>query len=172
MKCTTRQAMMELESIIMVDMKKDKYGKYVRSVLQRLPVLLIGNPGEGKTTIVNEAAKKLGIGLVTYSMTHLTRQGLVGLPEICSFSAGGEEMKDTRYTLSEVLGAVYREVEKGHKEGILLLDEANCAPETIQPSLLAFLQSKVLGNSALPEGWLIVLCGNPPRSIYNRNARK
>jgi hypothetical protein len=61
-------------------------------------------------------------------------------------------------------------VEKGEREGILLLDEFPCMSETVMPAMLAFLQTKNIGTHHLPEGWVIVLCGNPPE--YNRASRK
>ena len=71
--------------------------------------------------------------------------------------------------MSEVIAKVLEVVEAGHKEGILLLDEFPCMSETIMPAMLAFLQTKNIGTHHLPEGWVIVLCGNPPK--YNKSAR-
>ncbi len=171
MKFGIEQAKQELKNVISLELSKDAQGRYIRDHVQQLPVMLVGPAGAGKTQTVGNVARELGIGLISYSLTHLTRQSLLGLPEITCFTNEGREIKDTRYTLSEIIGSVMRAVAEGQKEGILLLDEANCASETIQPSLLSFFQTKVLGNTELPEGWILVLCGNPPKSIYNKNAR-
>jgi len=56
------------------------------------------------------------------------------------------------------------------KEGILFLDEINCVSETLAPSMLQFLQYKVFGRHAVPEGWVIVTAGNPPE--YNKSVRE
>lgn len=161
----------ELKNITTQYLQKDGDGNYKVDVWQRLPIFIQGPAGVGKTQIVGEVAQEKGIGFVSYSLVHHTRQSMMGLPVIRSFSYEGKEKKYTEYTLSEILGAVYKMKEKGAEEGILFLDEANCCPESIQPILLSFLQSKTLGNAKLPDGWIIVLCGNPPRSIYNKNAR-
>ena len=55
--------------------------KLIDSKLQR-PLFLIGPPGIGKTAIMTQVASELGIGLISYSMTHHTRQSALGLPKI------------------------------------------------------------------------------------------
>lgn len=171
MRYSIKTANKEIKNALKQYYQKDDNGKYILGPWNMLPIYLIGPAGIGKTKTVMDIAQELGLGFVSYSLVHHTRQTLMGLPIITTFPFDGKEYTDTEYTLSEVLGAVYKQVEQGHREGILLLDEANCCMETIQPILLSFLQTKVLGNSKLPEGWVILLCGNPPRSIYNQNAR-
>lgn len=80
-----------------------------------------------------------------------------------------DDCKYTEFTMSEIIASVMKECEKGHTEGILMLDEFNCVSETILPTMLAFLQTKNIGEYKLPEGWCIVLAGNPPES--NKSAR-
>lgn len=113
-----------------------------------------------------QIADELGIRYVSFSLTHHTRNSLLGLPVIKELEDGG---KYTSYTMSEVIAKVLEAVERGHKEGILLLDEFPCMSETIMPAMLAFLQTKNIGTHHLPEGWVIVLCGNP--SKYNKSAK-
>ena len=146
---------------------KDEKGNYVMQEKDRLPFYLEGMPGVGKTQIVKEIADDLGIGFVSFSLTHHTRNTVLGLPVIDTMENGD---KYTRYTMSEIIESVCEKVEKGQKEGILLLDEFPCMAESIIPVMLAFLQTKNIGRHTLPEGWVIVLCGNPPR--YNKSARK
>lgn len=73
--------------------------------------------------------------------------------------------------MSEIISSVYDVMsETGLKEGILFLDEVNCASETLTPSMLQFLQFKTFGKHKVPEGWIIVTAGNPVE--YNRNAKE
>lgn len=146
---------------------KNEAGEYVIDSANRLPFYLEGLPGVGKTQIVNQITKELEIGYVNFSITHHTRNSLLGLPVIKDLEDGG---KYTEFTISEIIAAVYREVEKGYEEGVLLLDEFSCISETILPTMLAFLQTKNIGQYALPKGWIVVLCGNPPE--YNKSARR
>ena len=59
---------------------KDDAGMYVIDPVHQRPVFLVGAPGIGKTAIMSQVARELGIGMVSYSMTHHTRQSALGLP--------------------------------------------------------------------------------------------
>lgn len=146
---------------------KDAEGRYVMNERNRQPIYLEGPPGIGKTEIVGQVCEELGIGYVSASLVHMTRNSLLGLPVIKELEDG---RKYTVYTIPEIIANVYMQVERGYKEGILLLDEFPCMSETIMPTMLAFLQTKNIGVHTLPEGWMIVLCGNPPE--YNRSAKQ
>ena len=145
---------------------KDKEGNYFMEEVNRLPFYLEGAPGIGKTQMVSQIAKELGIGFVSFSITHHSRNTVLGLPVISEVN----RQRYTEYTMSEIIAKVLEKYENGQKEGILLLDEFNCMSDTIMPVMLSFLQTKNIGSHTLPEGWVIVLCGNP--SSYNKSARK
>ena len=116
-----------------------------------------GPPGIGKTQIMEQIARECGIALVSYTITHHTRQSAVGLPFIVKKNYGEEEFSVTEYTMSEIISSVYDKMEKtGLKEGILFIDEINCVSETLAPMMLQFLQGKTFGNQKVPEGWVIV----------------
>ncbi|MBQ4044969.1 MAG: ATPase, partial [Lachnospiraceae bacterium] len=109
--------------------------------------------------------------LVSYSMTHHTRQSALGLPYIAEKNYGGHTFQVSEYTMSEIIASVYDVMEEtGKQEGILFLDEINCVSETLTPSMLQFLQFKTFGRHTLPDGWLVVTAGNPPE--YNRTVRE
>ena len=146
---------------------KDAEGNYVMKERNRLPLYLEGAPGIGKTELVEQVARELELGLVSFSLVHHTRNSLLGLPVIESLGSGE---KYTTYTMSEIVAKVREQVEAGYSEGILLLDEFPCMSETILPVMLAFLQTKNIGEYRLPEGWVIVLCGNPPK--FNKASRR
>lgn len=146
---------------------KDMEGNYVMKERNRIPLYLEGAPGIGKTEIVEQVARELELGFVSFSLVHHTRNSLLGLPVIETLPNGD---KYTKYTMSEIIAKVQEQVADGRKEGILLLDEFPCMSETIMPVMLAFLQTKNIGEHCLPEGWVIVLCGNQVQ--YNKSARK
>lgn len=149
---------------------KDEFGGYVISPERQRPVFLIGPPGIGKTAIMEQIAEELGVGLVSYSMTHHTRQSALGLPFIEKKIYGGVEYSVSEYTMSEIIASVYDFIEKtGLSEGILFLDEINCVSETLAPAMLQFLQYKTFGRHRVPEGWIVVTAGNPPE--YNASVR-
>lgn len=164
---TIREAKAEVKNAIRGYLFKDEQGNYVMQERNREPLYLEGPPGVGKTEIVAQICEELGIEYVSFSMVHHTRNSLLGLPVISDLPEGG---KYTSYTMSEVIAKVKECEEKGCKEGVLLLDEFNCMSDTIRPTMLSFLQTKNIGLHTLPEGWVIVLCGNPTE--YNRSASR
>ena len=150
---------------------KDELGNYEIPLNRQRPVFLVGAPGIGKTAIMEQIAEELGVILVSYSMTHHTRQSALGLPYIAQKDYRGEAYQVSEYTMSEIISSVYDAMEAtGLAEGILFLDEINCVSETLTPSMLQFLQYKTFGRHALPEGWIVVTAGNPPE--YNRTVRE
>ena len=151
-------------------LKKDEAGDYEIPEIRQRPVLLMGPPGIGKTQIMEQIARELGVGLVAYTITHHTRQSAIGLPFIREKEYSGQTYSVTEYTMSEIIASVYEKIEQtGNKEGILFIDEINCVSETLAPAMLQFLQCKTFGNHEIPKGWVIVAAGNPPE--YNKSVR-
>ena len=151
-------------------LQKDELGTYVIPPERQRPVLLIGPPGVGKTAVMRQIAEEMNINLVSYTITHHTRQSAIGLPFIARKSYGGEEHAVTEYTMSEIVASVYDQIERsGIREGILFLDEINCVSETLAPTMLQFLQYKMFGTHRVPEGFVLITAGNPPE--YNRSVR-
>jgi cytidylate kinase len=165
------EAKNEIKNTIKVYLQKNKYGEYAISRVRQRPVMLIGAPGLGKTAIMEQIAQEIGVGLVAYSITHHTRQSAIGLPFISEKRYGEKDYKITEYTMSEIIASVYDTMEKtGLKEGILFIDEINCASETLAPTMLQFLQYKQFGQHRVPDGWVIVAAGNPPE--YNKSVKE
>ncbi len=177
-----KRAKQEIKDTISAYLLKDAYGEYVIPQIRQRPVLLLGAPGIGKTQIMEQIARECGIALVSYTITHHTRQSAIGLPFVSKQEFGGREYTVTEYTMSEIVAAVYEKMEKtGLSEGILFIDEINCVSETLAPAMLQFLQCKTFGSlqflqcktfgsHEIPQGWIIVAAGNPPE--YNKSVRE
>ncbi len=171
MNMNIQEAKEEILRTVRAYREKDETGALLIPAEQQRPILLIGPPGIGKTAIMKQAAEACGIGLVSYTITHHTRQSAIGLPMISHHSFDGQDTAVTEYTMSEIVASVYEKIEKtGIREGILFLDEINCVSETLAPTMLQFLQYKTFGTHRVPEGWVVVTAGNQPQ--YNRSARK
>lgn len=166
-----KQAKEYIKSAVNIYLKKNEFGEYRVPVVRQRPIFLLGAPGIGKTAIMEQISQELGIGLVSYSMTHHTRQSALGLPFITQKQYGGREYNVSEYTMSEIIASIYDTMEaSGLREGILFLDEINCVSETLAPSMLQFLQYKIFGRHQVPEGWVIVTAGNPPE--FNKSVRE
>ena len=165
-----KQAKEQIKNAMTAYFTRDELGNYAIPIEKQRPVLLIGPPGIGKTAIMEQVAAELGVGLVSYSMTHHTRQSALGLPFITHQEFEGYEYQMSEYTMSEIIGSIYALMrETGVREGILFLDEINCVSETLAPCMLQFLQYKVFGQHRIPPGWIVVTAGNPPE--YNKSVR-
>ena len=165
-----KQAKKQIKQAVNAYRQKDEFGEYVIPVVRQRPIFLMGAPGIGKTAIMEQIAQELGIGLVTYSMTHHTRQSALGLPFIVHKTYRGEDYQVSEYTMSEIIASVYEQIEQFNlQEGILFLDEINCVSETLAPSMLQFLQYKIFGRHRVPDGWIVVTAGIPCLELPHRN---
>ena len=129
-----KEAKEQIKNAMTAYFTKDEFGNYAVPVEKQRPVFLMGPPGIGKTAIMEQIAQELDVCLVSYSMTHHTRQSALGLPFIEKKVFDGKEVQVSEYTMSEIIATVYETMEAtGKKEGILFLDEINCVSETLAP---------------------------------------
>ena len=164
------RAKQEIIHTVRAYLAKDGEGNYCIPSVHQRPVLLMGPPGIGKTAIMEQVAAECGIALVSYTITHHTRQSAIGLPYLTKRNYSGKELTITEYTMSEIIASVYDKMEETDlREGILFIDEINCVSETLAPTMLQLLQRKSFGSHFVPEGWIIVAAGNPPE--YNNSVR-
>ena len=77
-----REAKEEIKHTVQAYLLKDETGAYKIPVEKQRPVLLMGPPGIGKTAIMEQIAEEMQINLVSYTITHHTRQSAIGLPFI------------------------------------------------------------------------------------------
>ena len=130
-----KRAKEEIKNTLRAYLQKDELGEYVIPPLRQRPILLMGPPGIGKTQIMEQVARECGVGLVSYTITHHTRQSAVGLPFIRQKRYAGADRSVTEYTMSEIIASVYQKIEDtGLQEGILFIDEINCVSETLARS--------------------------------------
>ena len=142
-----KQAKEEIRRAVLAYTERTPDGALCMPLVHQRPLLLMGPPGVGKTAVFYQLAQELGINLVSYTMTHHTRQSALGLPLIREKTFGGKPYSATEYTMSEILANVYERMEQtGIQTGILFLDEINCVSETLMPAMLQLLQSKQFGG--------------------------
>jgi hypothetical protein len=134
-------------------------GNRIQRVLElayraRLAVLLEGPTGIGKSEIIRQTAKDLGIDIIVLDLSLLEPPDLVGLPII--------ESARTRYATPHILPQT--------GAGILLLEELNRAESMIQQPALQLLTARTLHDYMLPEAWSVVAAINPENEDYQVNA--
>jgi hypothetical protein len=161
-----KEAKEQIEYAIKSYLLTDEWGDYQISLEKQRPVFLMGPPGIGKTAIMDQISQDLQINLVSYAMTHQTRESAIGQPMIVDKNFIGREVKVSESTMSEVIANIYETMEEtGIRQGLLFLDEINCVDRSIAPMMLQFLQYKIFGKHQIPEGWVVATAGNPPE--YN-----
>ena len=142
--------------------------------IRQRPVLLLGAPGIGKTR---------------RSWSRLRRSAASGSSPIRSRTIRGRVRSVCRLSRSDEYGG-----QGIRRDGIY--DERDCQRRSIikwsrpdfngghsslsmrstaclrrcAPAMLQFLQCKMFGNHAIPQGWVIVAAGNPPE--YNKSVRE
>lgn len=107
-------------------------------------IFLQGSPGIGKSSVVRQASRELGINFIDLRLSLLDPTDLRGLP----FLDDGKAVWAPPVFLPR------------KDEGILFLDEINAAPPTVQASALQLVLDRQVGEYKLPDGWMIVAAGN------------
>ena len=87
-----KKAKEDIKNTVHAYLKKDVFGQYTIPSIRQRPILLMGPPGIGKTQIMKQIAQECHIGLVSYTITHHTRQSAVGLPFIKEKSFHGNRV--------------------------------------------------------------------------------
>ncbi len=125
-----KQAKEYIKDSVKLYLKKDEEGEYRIPVVRQRPIFLLGAPGIGKTAVMEQIAQELGIAIISYSMTHHTRQSALGLPFIAHKEYEGLSYDVSEYTMSEIIASIYDVMrDSGIREGILFLDGFNCVSE-------------------------------------------
>lgn len=102
-----KEAKDQIKNAITAYFTKNKSGEYIVPIEKQRPVFLMGPPGIDKTAIMEQIAAEMGVGLLSYSMTHHTRQSALGLPFIEHKNYKGKEYDVSEYTMSEIIASVY-----------------------------------------------------------------
>jgi hypothetical protein len=115
----------------------------------RVPVILWGPPGQGKTSVIKDLAEGQGRALEIIMASIREPQDFAGLPVV----ADGD-MRLVPPDWAKRLSA--------DGNGILFLDEVNTAPPSVQAALLRVSLDRVAGDCHLGDGTSVVAAANPP----------
>ena len=115
------------------------------------PVHLESSPGVGKTQIVGQVAKELGIAFKTIHAPLLQ-------PEDYGFPVVSADRENVRFIVSREKFPV--EGSDCPDQGIFLIDELPQADNSAQKILANLIQEREIHGTRIKPGWLIVTTGN------------
>ena len=119
------------------------------AVAARVPVLLWGAPGTGKTSAIRAMAEAMDLPCETVIASIREPSDFAGLPIV----VGGE----VRFAPP---AWARRLAEAGR--GLLFLDELSTAPPAVQAALLRVVLERAVGDLTLPDEVAVVAAANPP----------
>jgi len=119
------------------------------AVAARVPVLVWGAPGTGKTSVIRAMSEELGLACETVIASIREPSDFAGLPVVAD---------------GQVIFAPPRWARRLAEEetGILFLDEISTAPPAVQAALLRVVLERVVGDLDLPDGIVVIAAANPP----------
>jgi len=119
------------------------------AVAARVPVLLWGAPGTGKTSALRALADAAGLPCEVVIASIREPSDFAGLPVVID-----GEVRFAPPSWARRLA--------GCTDGLLFLDELSTAPPAVQAALLRVVLERVVGDLTLPDGIVIVAAANPP----------
>ena len=121
------------------------------AVAARVPVLLWGGAGLGKSSAVREMAAGTGLACETVIASIREPSDFAGLPVVAGDGATVRfAPPNWARRLADAGG------------GVLFLDEISTAPPAVQAALLRVVLERTVGDLALPDGVAVVAAANPP----------
>jgi DNA-binding NtrC family response regulator len=125
------------------------YKVLITCIAARIPVILWGPPGQGKTSVIKQIAADQKRHLEVILASIREPQDFAGLPML-SNGVASLMPPDWAKRLAEV------------DNGILFTDEVNTAPPSVQAALLRVCLDKVAGDCHLGDDTSVIAAANPP----------
>jgi len=128
-------------------------------IAERMPVIITGGPGIGKSDCVRQAGAALDL-----PVWDTMRGSQMDPTDIKGFPAPDAKKGVMRWLTPDFLPTDPK------SKGVLFLDELTSAPLAVQAAMYQLFLDRRVGNYELPEGWAIVAAGNRAgdKSVFNR----
>ena len=132
-----------------IDDYEATYKTLITCVAARVPVVLWGPPGQGKTSVIKAIAEDQKRHLEVILASIREPQDFAGLPMLTN-GVATLMPPDWAKRLAEV------------DNGILFTDEVNTAPPSVQAALLRVCLDKVVGDCEIGDDTSVIAAANPP----------
>src|SRR5262245_51120361 len=120
----------------------------------RVPVLLWGAPGTGKTSVIRAMAAAAGWPCETVIASIREPSDFAGLPVVNRDGSDGARVDFAPPRWAAELARA------GH--GVAFFDEVSTAPPAVQAALLRVVLERTVGDLTLPDDVSVVAAANPP----------
>lgn len=164
----------EISSIVEHIINNNKF--LVEQDLQPLAVEVEGDPGIGKTTLLIDKAKKMGLDYYKLSMSQTDElSDLLGFPIRELKTKSGEWINEKQCLDPSILTGETRTTHCPPKwvptdensVGLLILDDWTRADSRFATAAMELIEKSEYMSWKLPKGWTIVLTSNPDSGDYN-----
>lgn len=129
------------------------------SIQTKIPSLIVGSPGIGKTKTIEQIADILELHLETVIGSITDPTEFLGLPEIVRDEDGEASVKALPPSWAKRL--------KNTGKGVLFLDELTDASPAVQAAMLRVILEGVVGELKLPAGVVRIAACNKPEEAAN-----
>jgi hypothetical protein len=118
--------------------------EFLHKVALHRPVFIWGPPGIGKSAIVHDFAKEIGLECVALLGSQLSPEDIIGIPQMMDGTF--------RYCPPRMIAR--------HEPYCLFLDEFNACSTEVQKVFYTLIHDRRIGEFVLPEGSVVVAAGN------------
>jgi MoxR-like ATPase len=126
------------------------------AIAARVPVLLWGAPGTGKTSVIRAMAAAAGWPCETVIASIREPSDFAGLPVVVGGATPGDRAR-VEFAPPSWAGSL---AQAGH--GVVFFDEISTAPPAVQAALLRVVLERTVGDLVLPDAVSVVAAANPP----------
>ena len=129
---------------ISVTINQDQLLDVLLNIATVRPVFIWGAPGIGKSSIVEQFAKEMGLECVSLLGSQLAPEDIIGVPQIIDGKS--------RFCPPQIIAK--------DKPYCLFLDELNACSQEVQKAFYSLIHDRRIGEYYLPEGSIIIGAGN------------
>ena len=122
-----------------------------------------GAPGIGKTEILNQVAKELGIEVIEFHLATIEPTDFRGVPKV-EMMPGGTGPESER-TVSKIPAIFPTDNGPSDRGGIMFFDELNRAKQMVLSAALPLALNGRVAGYELPSKWIVVAAGNRPEDL-------